>query len=503
MRSLSKSKIIAFRQCPKRLWLEVHRPDLRADSASTEAAFAIGHDVGALARRLYDPTRTGDLIDVGREGFAGAFARTRRLVATSAAPIFEAGFKAAGALAFADILLPVAGGSQRRWRMVEIKASASVKPYHRDDAAIQHYVATEAGVQLQAIAIGHVDTSWVYPGDDRYDGIFVEEDLTDEAAGRHAEVAQWIADAQATVAAGAMPARETGAHCGSPYECGFLSNCRSEEPPVAHPVAWLPWVQASALKQFLAAPGVRSLEQVPDELLNGCQRRVKEHTLAGTVFFDRAKAAEEVREVPLPALFLDFETIAFAVPIWAGTRPYQQIPFQYSLHCLAPDGTLGHHAFLDLTGDDPSRKIAEDLVRECSGDAPVFAYNQVFEGRCLGYLADRFEDLREPLLAIADRLCDLLPIVRRTYYHPSQQGSWGLKSVLPALVPELSYDALEGVQDGGSVQAAYAEAVHPETSADRKAEIERQLLAYCHLDTLAMVRLREALSPAADGGRNG
>ncbi len=497
MPSLSKSKLLAYRQCPKRVWLEVHRPKLREDSAQTQAAFAIGHGVGALARRLYDPEGAGSLIDVGREGFRVALARTQDLVASSSSPIFEAGFAAAGGLAFADILLPVMAPAARAWRMIEIKASGGLKLYHRDDAAIQHYVATQAGVPLAQIAVGHIDTSWVYPGDDRYEGIFVEKNLTAEASARHAEVAQWIADAQVLLASDTPPVRSTGPHCSEPYECGFLKSCRGDEPEVEHPVTWLPRLQNTPLREFVAQAGIRSLEQVPDELLNTLQRRVKEHTLAGTVYFDAPAAAAELARAPLPALFLDFETIAFAVPIWAGTRPYQQIPFQYSLHRLAADGKLGHHAFLDLSGEDPSRRIAEDLVRECAGEAPVFAYNKGFEGRCLSYLADRFEDLRPTLLDIADRLCDLLPIVRQTYYHPSQQGSWGLKSVLPALVPDLSYAALEGVRDGATAQDAYAKAVHPDATAEGRAEIERQLLAYCHLDTLAMVRLREVLLSTA------
>ena len=499
MRSLSKSKLLAYRQCPKRLWLEVHRPDLRADSAATQASFAVGHDVGALARELYDPERTGTLIDVDKEGFRGALDRTRRLVASSTTPIFEAGFAAGGALAFADILLPDATQGHRGWRMVEIKASGSVKPYHHDDAAIQHFVATQAGAPLTRVAIGHIDTTWVYPGDGRYAGIFVEEDLTEEARSRAPEVRRWITDAQAIAAQLTCPVRGTGPHCTDPFECGFLGHCSEPEPTVAHPVRWLPRMQSAALLEYLAQPEVQSLDQVPDALLTERQLRVKEHTLAGTVYFDTAAAAAALARAPLPALFLDFETIAFAVPIWAGTRPYQQVPFQYSLHRQAADGSLGHHSFLDLTGDDPSRTIAEDLVRECGGDERVVAYNVSFERRCLEYLAERFDDLREPLLRIAARLFDLLPVVRDQYYHPMQEGSWGLKSVLPALVPDLSYAKLEGVRDGGAAPEAYAEAIHPDTLADRKAELERQLLAYCELDTLAMVRLREALlSPASD-----
>ena len=139
MRPLSKSKLLAFRQCPKRLWLEVHQPELRADSGPAVARFATGHQVGDIARQLYDPQSLGALIDPQAEGFDAAFARTQHLLTHSHQPIFEAGFRAGGALAFADVLLPSDEGEHLGWRMVEVKSSTSVKDYHRDDAAIQSY----------------------------------------------------------------------------------------------------------------------------------------------------------------------------------------------------------------------------------------------------------------------------------------------------------------------------------------------------------------------------
>ncbi len=490
---LSKSKLLAFRQCPKRLWLEVNRPELREDAAASQAAFSRGHDVGSLARRLYDPMRKGTLIDVGADGIMNALARTRERMEVGEGPIFEAGFSAAGAVVFADVLLPVRAGALTAWRMVEVKSTGKVKDYQRDDAAIQHYVATQAGVRLEGIAVACVNTSWVYPGGDDYGGILTEHDVTKDASSRHTEVRKWIADAVTVAASDAVPARLTGAHCRSPFDCGFLRHCESQEPAVEFPVTWLPRIMRRDLAGFLAQPDVRSMDQVPDELLNDKQRRVKEHTLAGTTYFDANSAAAAVGRIPLPALFLDFETIAFAVPVWAGTRPYQQIPFQYSLHRLAADGSLNHHAFLDLSGNDPSRALADCLVRECDSGEPVFAYNKGFEEKCIRELAGRFEDLREPLLCIASRLVDLLPIVRQSYYNPIQQGSWGLKAVLSALVPELSYQTLEGVKDGHGAQVAYSQAVHHLTTPERKAQIKQQLLDYCRLDTASMVYLRRRL----------
>jgi len=496
MRIFSKSKLIALRQCPKRLWLEIHRPNLREDSAATEAGFRVGFQVGEVAQRIYDPDGLGVVVDAQSEGFERAFARSAELLSATH-PIFEAGFAAGGALAFADVMLPQDSLGTQAWRMVEVKSSTSVKDYHRDDVAVQAFVARSAGVPLASIAVAHIDSLWVYPGDGDYRGLLKENDLTDEAFARTEEVRGWIAEAQRIVAQSEEPSIDTGDHCDSPFECGFYAHCSRNDPKPEYPLYWLPRF-SSTRRRELAEQGVDDLRHVPDDCLNEVQLRVKAHTLADAVFFDRAGAAADLQPYGAPAYFLDFESIQFAVPIWKGTRPYQQIVFQFSLHVLDESGELDHTEFLDLSGNDPSESFARALVDACGTHGPVFVYNAAFEKTRIRELADRYPDLSEKLLAINNRVVDLLPIARERYYHPSQQGSWSIKKVLPAVVPELRYDDLEGVQDGGMAMDAFLEGIHPDTSASRKAQIEQQLLAYCRLDTYAMVRLWQVFAGRTD-----
>ena len=155
---------------------------------------------------------------------------------------------------------------------------------------------------------------------------------------------------------------------------------------------------------------------------------------------------------------------------------------------------MGHVGFLDLSGCDPSKDCAVDLIRLCGIHGPVYAYNAGFESRVIRELAERFPDLAPHLHSITARLVDLLPIARNHYYHPSQHGSWSLKAVLPALCPELSYDVLDGVQDGNMAQQAYQEAIAPDTTGERKEQLRQQLHDYCKLDTLAMVRIWQAFN---------
>ena len=411
-------------------------------------------------------------------------------------PIFEAGFCAGGVLAFADVLLPLQADGKKVWRMVEVKSSTSVKDYHEDDCAIQAFVARAAGVPLHAIALAHIDSSWVYPGGNDYHGLLVEVDLTDEAFARADEVASWIEKAAATAASQAPPAIKTGAKCSQPYACGFFDHCNQDNPQPEFPVHWLPRIGQRAVAY--AEQGVIDLRDVPDDQLNDKQRRVKAHTVAGTTYFDAVGAAATLAQYSLPAYFLDFESIQFAVPIWKGTRPYQQNVFQFSLHTLGSEGQLEHTGHLDLSGDDPSEGLAKALVAACCTHGPVYVYNRGFERGRLHELAERFPALGAPLLAINERLVDLLPIAREHYYHPSQQGSWSLKKVLPAVVPALSYDALDGVADGGMAMEVYHEAIHTDTRAERKAQIEEQLLVYCKLDTYALVRLWQVFARRTD-----
>jgi hypothetical protein len=493
--TFSKSKIIAFRQCPKRLWLEVHRPELREDSASTLASFQAGYQVGDIARRIYDPAGLGTVIDVKAEGYGRAFARSAELLADSRQPIFEAGIKAAGALAFADVMLPV--GGKQAWKMVEVKSATSVKDYHRDDVAVQAFAAQAAGVKLEAVALACIDSSWTYPGGNDYRGLLTETDLTAETLARANEVKGWIAEARKVAARAAEPDIEVGAQCHAPFACGFCDYCNRAYPQPAFPVDWLPRL-SPATREQLAAQGVNDLRMVSDEILTDKQRLVKMHTLANTVYFDAAGAAADLAPHGFPARFLDFETIQFAVPIWKGTRPYQQIPFQFSVHTLSARGQLAHQAFLDLSGDDPSEALARALIAACGRKGPIFAYNAVFEMARIVDLAGRFPRFARDLLALNSRVFDLLPIARDRYYHPSQQGSWSIKDLLPAAVPDLNYESLTGVKDGEMAQNAYAEAIQPGSTKERKDEIEQQLLAYCRMDTFALVRLWQFFS-----GRSG
>lgn len=183
----------------------------------------------------------------------------------------------------------------------------------------------------------------------------------------------------------------------------------------------------------------------------------------------------------------------FAVPIWEGTRPYQALPFQWSCHIELASGDLQHEAYLDTDGNSPMRACAESLIEVIGKEGPIFAYGS-YEKTVLNALIAHYPDLAEELHKLTDRLVDLLPIMRRTYYHPDMLGSWSIKNVLPTVAPHLNYGSLGDVQDGSAAGTAYLQIIKSETDAAERQRLVRNLLAYCEHDTLAMIELVKYLS---------
>ncbi len=473
---------MAARQCARRLYLEVHRPELAVIDGRTRAAFRVGHRVGEVARDLYGGGR-GVLVPYDEGLEAARRATHEALQRRPPEPIFEATFGHADVLVRVDALLPDAGG----WRLVEVKAATGVKEEHVDDVAIQAWVLERCGVPLRRVALAHVNREFVYAGDGDYRGLLVERDLTREVRERLPCVPGWMATARAALD-GDEPVVAVGVHCFSPWSCPFVGHCWPSDTP--HPVQDLGGSKARLAA--LVAEGWRDLRDVPPERLTERQRRIQRVTRAGGQELD-PEVAREVAALAYPRHYLDFETVAPAVPIWRGTRPYETLPFQWSCHYEPAPGVLDHAGFLDITGDPPIRRFAETLLRALGRDGPVIVYTG-YERNVLAGLAARYPDLAPALDAVAGRLVDLHPLARRGFCHPGLKGSWSLKALLPVVAPELRYADLEEIQDGSAASEGYLEALDPATSPARRRALGRALHAYCRTDTLALVRLARFLA---------
>ena len=480
---LSKSKLMAFSQCPKRLFLEVHKPHLKADSQGSLSRFEFGYQLNDLAQSLYDPKKKGELIDIDFSNFDGAVEKTNSAIAAKK-PVFEAVIATDKELALVDVLLPSGTTKKKTWAMIEVKSGGELKPYYETDLAFQLYTLRSSGLDVSKASVAYINKEFVYQGKGDYQGLLIEEDLTQSSIDQHSDIEQAISQAYKVLAKRKEPQDQLGPHCKKPVACGFIDHCRGQGTPAQFPVEWLPGNLKNAIKSLIE-DGAKDLRDIPDDLLNETQLRIKKCSLTGKAHFDKKGAKQEIAHLSLPAYFLDFETINLPIPIWKGTRPFQQVPFQYSLHKLKRTGDLDHHSFLDLSGKDPSSALAKQLVLDCGKKGPIFAYNASFEKRVIKELAERFSKQRSSLLAIIERIVDLLPVVKKHYYHPSQKGSWSLKALLPAMIPYRSYSDLNGVQNGNEAMDAFIEAMHAEPG--RKNELHQELLEYCELDTMSLV----------------
>ena len=474
---LSKSRIISNRQCPKRLWLSVNRRDL-LDNTVNKAAIETGNTLGVIARELVPG---GVLINA--EDLRAALRQTAQALAVKPAkPIFEATVQHDGVLVQADVLIP----QGRRWRMVEVKSSARVKPYQVEDAAIQSWVFRRAGVPLCGEGIAHINTAFVYPGGNNYDVLLIEQHQSDAVAALQPEVPQWIDAARKTLSRKRQPSIAPGAQCNDPFPCPFQSHCIP--PQTGYPVNILP--NGGKLVAQLQEEGYTDLRDVPKtRLTNPRHLRIWNATRSGKPSIS-ASLRETLRAFPYPRASIDFETLNPAIPLWPGTRPYQQIPFQWSCHIQQADGSVEHREFLADGQSDPRPAFIRTLLDAVGKTGPVLVWNQTFEKTRLTELAELFPQHAAKIQNVIDRMEDLLPLTREHYYHPDMMGSWSIKAVLPTIAPDLAYDDLD-VGDGMQAQEAFRHILSHQIPEDQRESTRHALLAYCERDTLAMVRVVE------------
>ncbi|MSQ59489.1 MAG: DUF2779 domain-containing protein [Betaproteobacteria bacterium] len=480
---LSKNKLLSFLQCSKRLWLEVNEPDAAEISSQAARGLVLGHNVGEVARGLLPE---GILIGHDQD-FAEALSQTQMQLSAGSRVLFEAAFQHEDLLIRADILMR---DSRGEISVTEVKAPTSVKDYHLSDAAIQAWVIRNAGLDVNAFTIGHIDTNFIYPGNGHYQGLFRYVPVDKEIEPLRNEVPKWMERARRVLSQG-EPAIDMGSQCQSPFSCPFQDYCSAHAGLVEYHVTILP--RGGKTVRALLSEGYRDLGEVPKErLLSENHAMVWRASVSGLAQFH-----ESVRPVmqafPYPRYFMDFETINPAITFWEGTTPYRQLPFQWSCHIESEDGRVEHREFLDTSGGAPMKAFLVSLLPALGTQGPIFVYYASFERSRLEELAAMFPEFQDPIAKVIGSIEDLHPLTKSHYYHPSMKGSWSLKSVMPAIDPAMDYAHLEDVRDGGGAQEAYMEIIAPGTPEDRKTKLTQSLKRYCARDTEALVRLAHFL----------
>lgn len=476
---LSKSKFLSGLQCHKRLYLEVHHRDLAAEpDPARQALLDSGSAVGMAARGRFPG---GSLVETSHLRPAEALRRTAELIADPAVPaIYEGAVEFEHLLVRVDILVR----EGEAWRLIEVKSSSRVKDVHLDDLAVQCHVLRGAGLGLSGVCLMHLNPEYLYDGVTLdLTQLFTIVDLTAEIQDRLAAVPARVAAMKRMLEEPSAPAIEPDGHCRQPFDCPFWDHCTKAMPP-----RWihrLPGGQRAI--QPLLALGIRTMDEIPADFpLTTIQRRVKE----GEEWIGPGLLGA-LQTVRYPVHHLDFETFMPGIPRFAMTRPYQMIPTQWSNHVESSDGALAHHEYLCADPRDPREELAAALLAALGEEGSICVYSS-YEQTVLESLAEAFPSFRDRIERVLARLWDLLPVIQAHYYHPDFRGSFSIKSVLPALVPELDYGDL-AIRDGGTAAGQYERMVFEETDWVERERIREALRQYCRRDTLAMVALRQAL----------
>lgn len=484
--NLSKSAFIRGLQCHKSLYFKKHNPELEdAVSESQQAIFDKGTNVGILAQELFaGGTDLGIYIP---NNFSKVFTETKRLIEDDNINIYEAGFRFDNLLCFMDIIEKRDG----KYYAYEVKGSTSVKDVYLWDTAFQYHVITSSGIELEDISVVHINNQYVRQENLNIQELFTIESVKDEILLLLPKVKEHIKRMRTMLNNNTAPQIDIGPHCSDPYGCSFMGHCWKDIPEYSV----FNISRLSADKKFdLYNKGILKVSDIPDDYpLSSNQQLQVFAEKTGESTINKQEIKSFVDSLNYPLYFLDFETFNPAIPKFDQSKPYQQITFQYSLHIQEkPNGELIHKEFLAEANDDPRIPLIKQLIQDLNKFGDIVVYNKGFETGRLNEIARDFPGYQNQVCAINNRIVDLMtPFSQKHYYMPEMKGSYSIKKVLPALVPQLSYTDLN-INQGGDASMAF-ESLYNETDKSNIEQTRKDLLEYCKLDTLAMVEIIEVL----------
>lgn len=481
---LSKSRFIKGMQCHKALWLQAHRPELKDDvGEDRQAVFDAGHNVGGLAQQMFP-----DGIEVPFDGvsLSEQIEMTRRLIDSGTDTIFEAAFSYDNVFIKADILHRTSNG----WHLGEVKASTDAKEHYINDIAVQYHVITGCGVPVETASLVLIDTSYVRVGNIEPEKLFMWVDVTEKVLSRQEQIKAEIVR-QRSMLKSDMPQIDIGPYCSNPYDCDYIGHCWAHVPEDSV-FRFADKGKPDCFKLY--HEGIVHMKDAPPEILGWRQKIQLECLLNKSTVLDKAAIKAFLDDLWYPLAFLDFETTCFTpIPLFDNTRPYQQVPFQFSLHIQdSVSADVKHIEFLAPPTGDPQEQFFEALLNAIPENVCIVSWNAPFEGRIMKELAATFPDKKNALQKLIDNRIDLMaPYRSKQIYHWQFDGSYSIKAVLPALLPEFSYDDLE-IGDGATAANAW---LNMRTIDDDQEfeKIKTNLLEYCRMDTLAMVMILEKM----------
>ena len=484
---LSKSTFIRGLQCEKSLYLYKHHFRLKDPTQeSLQAVFDQGTNIGLLAQELFP--NGADASPDNHFKMVESVEKTQDFICQGESIIYEATFIYNNVLAALDILVKDDEG----WKAYEVKSSTKVTETYIKDAAIQYYTITNSDIDLKDISIVYINNQYTRDGELDIHQLFTIESVYDQVLEFLPRIPNEIRRLKNVIESPEVPNVDIGNHCFDPYECDFRGTCWKHIPEYSV----FDISKLNKDKKFnLYNQGVITLDDIDLSKtdLNPNQELQVQSEINGTSHIDIEEIKNFTNGLNYPLYFLDFETIGPAVPKYISSRPYQQLVFQYSLHIQETSTSeLEHREYLADPSKDPRIGFIEQLINDCGSSGDILVYNIGFERGKLNDLIEGFPEYFYELRGIVNRLKDLMiPFQQKWYYTPEMKGSYSIKSVLPALVPNLSYNDLE-IKEGGTASNIFLSMVNGTFEGGVK-ETRKQLLEYCKLDTFAMVKILEKL----------
>ena len=452
-------------KCPRHLWFLINKPDqLPKFDAKTQARFDIGHDVGNYAKKLHPK---GIEIPFSNEAIKLTKEALKKRV-----PLFEATFSHKNSYAKVDLLVPV---HKDEWDLYEVKSSGSVKDDHVKDVSFQKYCLEGAGIKLRKCHVMFINNEYVKKGKINPKLLLESEDVTDQLETTVEEqITQLI-----TIIQGKEPKVQLGTECKDPWKCPVCSN------EIKGDVANLYWIGNKAWQYY--NQGITHIKDLPKDFKYNQKQLIQK---ANKLHVNKENIHKFLKTLEYPIYCLDFETINPTIPLFDNSHPFQQLPFQYSIHIITKD-SIEHKEFLVNHNKDPRKDLIAAL-KKIGPKGTILAYNASFEKSVIEDLADYSKKDSKWLHALIPRFQDLLtPFKNFDIYHPKQNGSCSIKAVLPAFT-ETSYKDLS-IAEGDTAQLEFMRITYTKVSKEEKEKIRKALLKYCERDTQAMVDILNVL----------
>lgn len=486
---LSKTAYIKGLQCPKALFFYRHYPQLRDPiPPARQATFTRGHEVGVLARKLFPGGK--DATEKAGPKSSKAVARTQELIAAGETVIYEAAFVHEQVLVLVDILVR----DGENWKAYEVKSSLRLSKAYYQDAALQYFVLSGAGIVLSDFSLVHVNGEYLRNGPLDLEQLFRVVSVMRFAQERAGLIAERVAGQKLVLKGKQAPDITVGEQCFSPYECDFRGQCWKNIP--AGNVFGLTGVSRSEQARYFNS-GIVLTENIPEAEPLPRLARLQVHTSqSGQPVIEKDKLRDYLSSLGNPLLFLDIENFQPAVPRYDGTHPFMALPFAYSIHRRNEDGSVEYLSFMAEPGPDPREEFMRRFLEDTEGDALILSYDAGAERTALNLLKRKFPEHTEAIDQRLGRLRDLMqPFSEGWFHHPDMNGSVSLKNVLPALVPGLNYESL-AIQNGSHAMAVY-EKLGQLMDIFALAEQKEALEEYSRIDTYGMVKIFEVLEAAA------